>query len=120
MCLLLIMSCLPTFSLSVAAAEQTNLNIISDSKKADPSTINWENYFGPDVMNTEFAGGVWTDKSVFTDETAELPGVGLSDDNNFLVALSSIASNLSITGHTSAPTDTMLVLDMLVSSGSLY
>ncbi len=114
-CLTLILSYVPTFSMNVAAADPT-LNILSGSKKADPGTIDWETYFGPDKMDTEFAGGVWTDKSVFTDETDELPGVDLTDDDNFLVALSSIASNLSITGHTSAPTDTMLVLDL---SGSM-
>ncbi len=114
-CATLVLSYLPVFTMNVAAAE-TPLNIISGSKKADPGTINWEAYFGPDKMDTEFAGGVWTDKSVFTNTTNQLPGVTLDDENNFLVALSSIASNLSITGHTSAPTDTMLVLDM---SGSM-
>ncbi len=114
-CFTLVMSYVPTLSLNVTAADPT-LNILSGSKKADPSTINWETYFGLSKMDTEFAGGVWTDKSVFTDTTDELPGVTLTDDDNFLVALSSIASNLSITGHTSSPTDTMLVLDV---SGSM-
>jgi len=34
---------------------------------ADPATLNWEDFFGPEKMDTEFAGGIWTDKSVFTD-----------------------------------------------------
>ncbi len=114
LCIAMILSSMPAMTLNVAA-EQT-LNIVAGSKKADPSTVNWENYFGPNKMDTEFAGGVWTDKSVYTGATSELPGVALKDSKNFLVALSAIASNLSITGHTSSPTDTMLVLDL---SGSM-
>ena len=115
LCLTLLLAYLPAGLLTVGGAEAP-LEVISGSKKADPSTINWENFFGPDKMDTEYAGGVWTDKSVFTGESSELPGVTMNDSGNFLVALSAIASNLSITGHTSAPTDTMLVLDL---SGSM-
>lgn len=115
-CLAMIMSYLPAATLSPVAASGQILNIVPGSKKSDPSTIDWEKYFGPDKLDTEFAGGVWTDKSVFSEATSELPGVTLTDNNNFLVALSAIASDLAITGHTSAPTDTMLVLDM---SGSM-
>lgn len=101
--------------LSALTAEHTAPVTVTD-KVADPSTIDWTKYFGSTNMDTEFAGGIWTDKSVFTAATDELPGVALNDKNHFLVALSAIASNLSITGHASLPTDTMLVLDM---SGSM-
>ena len=89
---------------------------VAGSKKTDPETIDWEKYFGANKMDTEFAGMVWSDKSVFGTATNELPGITLKDSDNFLVALSTIASNMTITGHTSAPTDTMLVLDL---SGSM-
>lgn len=89
---------------------------VAGSKKTDPETIDWEKYFGANKMDTEFAGMVWSDKSVFGAATNELPGITLKDSDNFLVALSTIASNMTITGHTSAPTDTMLVLDL---SGSM-
>ena len=116
LCLAMLASYLPATALTVAGADQV-LDIVSGSKKADPSTLDgWKTYFGPEKMDTEFAGAVWTDKSVFAGESDALPGVTLDGDNNFLVALSAIASNLSITGHTSAPTDTMLVLDL---SGSM-
>jgi len=115
-CLAMVLSYLPQLPLHASAADQM-LNIVSGSKKADPSTIDgWEAYFGSGKMDTEFAGAVWTDKSVFDDESQDLPGVRLDNDNNFLVSLSAIASGMSITGHTSAPTDTMLVLDL---SGSM-
>ncbi len=115
-CLALVLSYLPGGLLRSKAAG-VGTEAPWGEKKADVSTMDkWETYFGPDKMDTEFAGAVWTDKSVFTDATNELPGVTLTDKNNFLVALSAIAANLSITGHTSAPTDTMLVLDL---SGSM-
>ena len=115
LCLVMLLAYLPAGVLEITAAEQ-RLNILYNSKKADPDSIIWENFFGPDVMHTEFSGAVWTDKSVFTEANSKLPGITLNNGNNFLVALSSIASNLSITGHTSSPTDTMLVLDL---SGSM-
>ena len=114
-CLTMILTYLPAGLMKAEAADST-LGIVSDSKKADPSTMNdWLKYFGPDKMDTEFAGAVWTDKSVFTQATDALPGISLTDSKNFLVALSAIASNLSIVGHTSAPTDTVLVLDLSAS-----
>lgn len=115
LCLTMLLACLPISSLQVSSADAP-IQIVSGSKKADPSTIRWDSFFGPDKLDTEYAGAVWTDKSVFTSTTPELPGVTMENSDNFLVALSAIASNLSITGHTSAPTDTMLVLDV---SGSM-
>ncbi len=115
LCLVMLVAYVPVSSLQVSGAAAP-VEIVSGSKIADPSTINWEDFFGPNKNDTEYAGGVWTDKSVFTGPSSELPGVTMVDSDNFLVALSAIASNLSITGHTSAPTDTMLVLDV---SGSM-
>ena len=89
-----------------------------ETKVADPSTLNgWQKYFGTaaQAMNgrvdTEYAGGVWTDKSVFTDASA-FSGVTLTDESNFLVALSAIAANESVSGQAESPVDTMLVLDL--------
>ncbi len=84
---------------------------------ADPSTMDdWKHFFGSDVANTVNAGGVWVDKSVFTDASAFPSSIQLKDENNFLVALSAIAANKSIVGYSNIPTDTMLVLDL---SGSM-
>ncbi|MBE6825050.1 MAG: hypothetical protein E7513_06860 [Ruminococcaceae bacterium] len=106
--LLLIVSCIPV-ALSASASQ-------NDTRVVDPNTMeNWEMYFGESVTNTENAGGIWTDKSVFKD-ASELPGVSMKEDDNFLVALSAVATNKSITGYSHIPTDTMLVLDV---SGSM-
>lgn len=108
-----------------AKAEEATGPIIS--KVADPATVNaWKNYFP--MTNTGNAGGMWTDKSVFTDTAAYIAatdeqenaeaesGLAMLDSNNFLVALSAIASAKSIKGYSNIPTDTILVLDV---SGSM-
>ncbi len=101
-----------------------------DTRVADNTTLDgWQEYFGSDDenFNTRYAGYVWTDKSVTTDDSAfgyakELADnsghIVISDDeNNFLVSLSAMAASKSITGQDNKPTDTMIVLDM---SSSMY
>ena len=103
--LAMLASYLPGMVFTAEAADNAN-------KAADPSTMNdWMDYFGPDKLSTEFAGGVWTDKSVFTD-ASQFSGVTLNDEDNFLVALSAIAANKQVEGQSQSPTDTMLVLDL--------
>ena len=115
--LVLVFSLVPVFGFAADTRSGSGLNIIDGSKISDDPTIDdWKQFFGPDKMDTEFAGAVWTDKSVFTAESSLLPGVKLNSANNFLVALSAIAGNYTITGHATVPTDTMLVLDL---SGSM-
>ena len=65
-----------------------------------PSLDGWKSLFGKDVASTEHAGTVWTDKSVFTDAAAfDGTGVALPEDgDNFLVALSAMASSVSVNG----------------------
>ena len=116
---IMLFSMLPTFIFNASAATG------NFTKKSDPSTVNdWKIFFGPDVKDTTWAGGVWSDKSVFktvkdyTDATDEDDdSINLSiGANNFLVSLSTIASSKSIEGYSTLPTDTVLVLDL---SGSM-
>lgn len=119
--LAMVLSFLPAIALQSNAVAE---GFITD-RVVDNSTMDqWKAYFGPDHLDTEFAGAVWTDKSVFKDASA-FAGVSsisgetvkmLDADNNFLVALSAIASTKEIVGYSTIPTDTMLVLDL---SGSM-
>ena len=97
------------------------------SKTADPATVNgWKEFYGG--MDTSYAGGAWSDKSVFesasayfaaTDEEEDAHAVEqikLEDSRDFLIALSAIASTKTIVGYSTLPTDTMFVLDV---SGSM-
>ncbi|MBP3372742.1 MAG: VWA domain-containing protein, partial [Clostridia bacterium] len=92
------------------------------TKDTDPFTFNsWQRVFGESWTDSSYTGTIWTDKSVFTDGTALDEALGYDiginmEDQDFLVALSAMSSNKSITGYTHIPTDTMLVLDV---SGSM-
>ncbi len=109
----------PNVIAQAASAEAEAKTVTQTTKVADPSTMDaWKSIFGADVLNTENAGGVWTDKSVFENaEAFSQYGITLDDEDNFLVALSVIASNKSVSGLSNVPTDTMLVLDL---SSSMY
>lgn len=105
------------------AAENSNYN-----RQTDPSTIDeWKHLFlEPETagvaLTTEHAGGVWTDKSVFEPNgipTEFSKHFQVTDTNdNFLVALSAIASNKEIVGYSTIPTDTVMVLDLSSSMRS--
>ncbi len=65
-------------------------------------------------LSSRYAGGVWTDKSVYQDPMNLYQGGQITldaDRDSFLVALSALASNYTISGQSSVPTDTILVLD---------
>lgn len=112
--IVLVLGMVPT---GLAAATDAAPAVFSD-RVADNNTMNgWQDFFGPNVLSTEFAGGVWTDKSVFTNADNFRAEITMDDpENNFLIALSTIAANQQITGYSTNPVDVMLVLDV---SGSM-
>ena len=105
--LVLVFSVLPVIGVTAAVSNRV----------ADESTMDsWKSFFDPENISTEHAGGVWTDKSVFTNASA-FDGTGITmGENSFLVALSALAANSILVGQSSTPTDTMFVLDI---SGSM-
>ncbi len=108
LCFALLMTYLPLSTIIANAASRDSIERV-----ADASTMNdWQKFFptGSNI-NTENAGGVWTDKSVFTDDSA-FSDITMTDTDSFLVSLSAMASNMTVTGMSSVPTDTMLVLDI--------
>ncbi len=116
--LALVLICVMIAGLIPATAFATGEGSVDvDSRVSDGSTSErWTKYFNGNT--TEFAGGVWTDKSVYTNE--QLVGetnVTLDDPNNFLVSLSTLASTMSITGQGRVPLDVMIILDL---SSSMY
>lgn len=126
LCLVMVASYLPVGIMgAVAEGSATALTI---TKVADPSTKDgWDAYYdhGADI-STDNAGGIWTDKSVFTDASAfsnvvsdsegNPVSITMKNPNDMLVALSAMASNMTVSGQASVPTDTMLILDV---SGSM-
>ncbi len=117
-----ILSVFLALALTVGALPFTVSAALPDNRVADAVTLDgWKNYFGPDVLSTHNAGGVWTDKSVMTtpdplhEHHSAVKMVG-TENESFLVALSAIASSSQVTGKESVPTDSLLVLDV---SGSM-
>ncbi len=103
----IILSCLPI----IAMADTENINF---TRFVDANTMdNWKRYFDLDNLDTSNAGGVWADKSVFTDASEFPSSVKMIDDGkNFLTALSAIAANKEVVGYSTVPTDTVLILDL--------
>ncbi len=123
LCMALIMPHLPWSAISSIAASPS---VKMTNKVTDTPTVDtWQGMFTDNSTRT--AGAVWTDKSVFgtaqsfLDATSEGESYELSmidENNNFLVALSALASSKQITGYSTAPTDTVFVLDMSSSMRS--
>lgn len=130
LCIAMVAAYLPGMIATASAAQ-------ADNKAVDPSTIDaWQQYFGADIMSTEYTGGVWTDKSVFNSFADYMAAEGVTnfvspagsaisndvkqmlatDPESFLIALSAITANKSVSGSSSSPLDTVLVLDV---SGSM-
>lgn len=90
------------------------------STVADTSTLtSWESVFGKNgALSTKDIGRIWTDKTVSTDNVTLSGDIGpdvtidKEMDADFLVGLSALGSAAKITGETSIPTDTMIVLDV--------
>ena len=86
----------------------------------------WKQSLGEDV-STQYAGRIWTDKSVYSDDVSfelfaeegeEHPTatIEIKDDEDFIVAYSALATAQAISGQTQAPVDVVFVVDI---SGSM-
>ncbi|MBQ4569793.1 MAG: hypothetical protein IJA62_07065 [Ruminococcus sp.] len=113
LCVLLVLALAPFALFTGVSASKT------DTRVVDPSTMDgWRQIFLSENLNTENAGRIWTDKSVFTDSTAFTDAVQMEDPKeNFLVALSAVSASKAVTGYSQVPTDTMFVLDVSRSMG---
>lgn len=97
------------------------------AKTADIITDeSWKESLGEDV-STQYAGRIWTDKSVYTEDTSfelyapegeehPIATVKLDADEDFLVAYSALATAQAVSGQTQAPVDVVFVVDI---SGSM-
>lgn len=70
-----------------------------------------------DNASTEYEGRIWTDKSVYSDssKTFELYGGGtttVTNDSDFLIAYSALATSQAVKSQEPVPLDVVFVLDM--------
>ncbi|MBR2615546.1 MAG: VWA domain-containing protein [Clostridia bacterium] len=130
LCATMLLGLFPASFVSAAAGDSGTISTVNGaagSKLVDPSNLHgWKEFFGADFLNTQNAGGVWADKSVFLSAadfkekmnkgesiTGNAAYQNLSvDADNFLVSLSAIAATKEITGYSAIPTDTVFVLDL--------
>ncbi len=95
--------------------------VIAADKTADLSTITKYTESLGDNASTEYAGRVWTDKTVYSDSKVEVEGYGgvkveVENDSDFLVGFSALATSQSISGEEQAPIDVVFIIDI---SGSM-
>ena len=99
-----------------------NNALAAGTKVSDASTITKYTESLGDDASTEYAGRIWTDKSVYTGDaeillkTGEIQTIEESDAYDFLVTYSALATSQSISGATKAPVDVVFIID---TSGSM-
>ena len=121
LCVALIMSYLPF----TVMADSSGYKGGAGNKISDLDTSAKYSESLGDNASTEYAGRIWTDKSVYTDDiTFDVFGGGTStiklnenkNGEDFLIAYSALATSESISGSTQAPADVVLIIDI---SGSM-
>ena len=93
-------------------------SVLAAEKLSDlDTTIKYVDSLG-DSYSTEFAGRVWTDKSVFSQDSVTFndSNITVQNDEDFLVSLSALATSKEVTGQQQAPVDVVFVIDI---SGSM-
>ncbi len=117
LCLVLLLSVMPRLSFRAEAVGIDSTTVVADANTMEE----WKNPFLPGGLpTTDYAGAIWVDKTVLTAASLAQSGlagaVTLSDPNNFMIALSAMATNSVVVGQGSVPVDVVFVLDI---SGSM-
>ncbi len=86
------------------ATQKVNAAMTTFADADTSKTYEDDNFLGHEY-STEFAGRIWTDKTVTE-----------AEDNNFTIKYSALATGKSVTGQTNAPVDVVFVID---TSGSM-
>lgn len=92
-------------------------NVMAAEKIADLDTSAKYTESLGDNASTEYAGRVWTDKSVYSEKeiTFTDSGVKVTNDSDFLVSFSALATSQEVNGKTSAPLDVVFIIDLSAS-----
>lgn len=125
LCFAMLLTYVPMTSLLALAAEGYEYKGGAGTKISDLDTSSKYSESLGDNASTEYAGRIWTDKSVYTDDaTFNVFGGGTStiklnenkNGEDFLIAYSALATAESVSGSTQAPVDVVLIIDI---SGSM-
>ena len=108
-------------ALVIGLLPNKTVQVLAADRMSDLSTVTKYTESLGDNASTEYAGRVWTDKTVYT-EDAVLTGYSGSSqtvekgEDDFLVSFSALATSQSISGEEQAPIDVVFIIDI---SGSM-
>ena len=101
---------------ALAVGLMPNDQVYAAEKTSDGNTTGSYTQNLGDNSSTRYAGRVWTDKTVYT-ENATFSGdttggsITVNNDSDFLVAYSALATTQNITGKSSVPVEVVFVID---------
>ena len=98
------------------------MSVAPNARTVDPDTRGTYSDMLAEENSTRYDGRVWTDKTVMAgpvsfDGDAGQNTIQLSEDGEFLVTYSALATSTSITGKASVPVDVVFIID---NSTSMY
>lgn len=109
-------------ALDALSGDIITMSVAPTARTADPDTRNTYSDMLAGENSTRYDGRVWTDKTVtagpvsFTGDAGENT-IQLSENGEFLVTYSALATSTSITGKASVPVDVVFIID---NSTSMY
>lgn len=99
---------------ALAVGLMPNDQVYAAEKTSDGNTTGSYAQNLGDNSSTRYAGRVWTDKTVYTEDatfTGDTGNVTVNNDSDFLVAYSALATTQNITGKSAVPVDVVFVID---------
>ena len=99
---------------ALAVGLMPNEQVYAAEKTSDGNTTGSYAQNLGDISSTRYAGRVWTDKTVYTEDaifTGDAENVTVENDSDFLVAYSALATTQNVTGKSSVPVDVVFVID---------
>ena len=99
---------------ALAVGLMPNEQVYAAEKTSDGNTTGSYAQNLGDNSSTRYAGRVWTDKTVYTEDatfSGDVGDVTVKNDSDFLVAYSALATTQNITGKSAVPVDVVFVID---------
>ena len=99
---------------ALAVGLMPNDQVYAAEKTSDGNTTGSYAQNLGDNSSTRYAGRVWTDKTVYTEDaifSGDVGDVTVQNDSDFLVAYSALATTQNITGKSAVPVDVVFVID---------
>ena len=111
---LVIMAMVMALFVGIGVVNRTSTPVYAAEPTSDANTTGSYAQNLGDNSSTRYAGRVWTDKTVYTEDatfSVDVGNVTVENDSDFLVAYSALATTQNITGKSSVPVDVVFVID---------